>query len=802
MFKRKGGLVARRFLALLMALGSALAMPAPALADKALADGASPNGALPDAADPYLLLRGVSTVQPIRDWLAPVKPTAVQPYPANGAVVKQTPPVFRWPYQDKILNWEFQLRLDAGRGLRHTVTNNWLFLDRTLPPGRHAWRLRGWPMGANATVWSEWRQFTVPRNAHAFVIPDFTDLFETAQNRDRPRHLPQGGAGKRLFAAIRSGERRRAFELFRHNVDREFLKRPMSAEPVQATFQVANNYEKQRLGLNIARTVYRDAGAARAAAYVWIVTEEKRYLDAAMDRGRNLAAWDPKGSTGRRSQGSISREIALTLAIVLDLTYEQWSDGERALIETAITIRVRNLFNHYILADRLSLAEMPYNSHGFRHAGAIAAIASLLAGSIPDARHWFLTTFPVYLAMNNPWGGDDGGFANGLNYAGWNLMAQLRQGDILEHATGLALRHTARLREAGQYLRFFAPPGTPDNLFGDGHERDVKRLWRQLANAYARRLPRPYYRRYASDWGAATATPDNIFAALPRDAIMPDGGEAVPSPHAAHFPSIGWTAMHSDLTDPNRTSVYFLASPYGSLNHSHAAQNSFVIHSRGRRLAISSGYYDFFGSDHHKQWTQQSKSKNTITYDGGRGQPSHTKSAAGDTVGFAHGANLDFVVGDAARAYGNGVMTARRTLAFLRPNTILVYDQLRADQARRWEWNIHAVDEILDFGPNAMAIKNGPVSLCVEMLAAPAMEFSVNNQFPAPPDGQTDRYPAQWHGVFTTREKKTKAEFLALLSVDCATPPIGKVSASKDGGFSLAIEGKTYSINATGAVRH
>ncbi|MBT5191909.1 MAG: hypothetical protein HOM07_06140 [Rhodospirillaceae bacterium] len=73
MFKRKGGLVARRFLALLMALGSALAMPAPALADKALADGASPNGALPDAADPYLLLRGVSTVQPIRDWLAPVK---------------------------------------------------------------------------------------------------------------------------------------------------------------------------------------------------------------------------------------------------------------------------------------------------------------------------------------------------------------------------------------------------------------------------------------------------------------------------------------------------------------------------------------------------------------------------------------------------------------------------------------------------------------------------------------------------------------------------------------------------------
>ena len=40
--------------------------------------------------------------------------------------------------------------------------------------------------------------------------------------------------------------------------------------------------------------------------------------------------------------------------------------------------------------------------------------------------------------------------------------------------------------------------------------------------------------------------------------------------------------MHSSLSDPNRLSIFFKSSPYGSYNHSHADQNSFVIHHRGR----------------------------------------------------------------------------------------------------------------------------------------------------------------------------------------------------------------------------
>ncbi|MDA1097917.1 MAG: DUF4962 domain-containing protein [Proteobacteria bacterium] len=759
------------------------------------------NEAIPDAADPYLLLRGVDTIQPTLDWLTPAEPTTVQPYPANGAVVKQSPPVIRWPHNGDMSVWEINIKLSDGGELSRIASENWLFLERALPTGRQAWRLRGWPKSGGATDWSDWRHFMVPRHARTFVVPEFEDLFERASQKAHPRIMPDGEAWRRLLTAIQFGERHDAFETLRRRVDADILGQLMQQEPPKATFEVEDFYEKRRVGVDIGRVVYREATAARLAAYVWIGSKDRRYLDEAMRRARHLATWNPRGSTGRRSQDSISREIALTLATVLDLTHEFWADEDRARILASITTRTGDLFEHYIAAVRMPLARMPYNSHGFRHSGAIASIASLLAGDVAEARDWFFRTLPVYLAMNNPWGGDDGGFANSLNYANWNVSAHLRFGDILEGATGLALRRTAWLQEVGQYLRYFAPSGTPDNVFGDGHEHDSGKFWRRLANIYAQRVARPYYRSYAKEWGAATADPAWIYAPLSAASDTASGGLPLPSPNAAHFPSIGWTAMHSDLGNSERNSVYFLSSPYGSFNHSHAAQNSFVVHSRGRSLAISSGYYDFYGSDHHNQWSRQSKSKNTITYDGGMGQPVDAMSARGQTVAFSHNMDIDFVVGDATRAYGKGTRQALRTLAYLRPNVILVYDRLEADQPRRWEWNIHAKNQILNYRPNAIGISNWPASLCIEMIAGPATQFSQNDRFSAEPDAKIADYPAQWHGVFTATAPVRAAQFLALMTVDCVPTAVTRIATREDGGYDLTLEGQDFTIDGTGVRR-
>jgi hypothetical protein len=91
-------------------------------------------------------------------------------------------------------------------------------------------------------------------------------------------------------------------------------------------------------------------------------------------------------------------------------------------------------------------------------------------------------------------------------------------------------------------------------------------------------------------------------------------------PNGAFFPVVGWSAMHSSLTDRNRTSVFFKSSPFGSINHSHADQNSFVMYSKGKVLAMDSGYYDYYNSPHWRDYYKTTKAHNAITFDGGWGQ--------------------------------------------------------------------------------------------------------------------------------------------------------------------------------------
>ena len=128
-------------------------------------------------------------------------------------------------------------------------------------------------------------------------------------------------------------------------------------------------------------------------------------------------------------------------------------------------------------------------------------------------------------------------------------------------------------------------PGTPAGVFGDGAEGLLTEAGAAFGKAYTLFAPSPLGRWYASQLTGEDASRLDFLLAPPADlspAPYPAG-----TLDAALFPSIGWVAMHSSLSDPARVSVYFKASPYGSFNHSHANQNSFVLNAGGQRLAIA-----------------------------------------------------------------------------------------------------------------------------------------------------------------------------------------------------------------------
>ena len=778
-------------LATAIAAALAAAMPGTATADDSL----------PDVGDPFYYLRSPIVSEPVPDAvLKPKNALAPDVNPANGAVVNQTPPVFRWPPRGDVAAWQFRLVRPDGSAVERATPDNWLFLSEPLPPGVYRWSLRAWPRTGQPTAFGPERSFTVPKNAHAFLVPDAAEAFQRAAKAKRPRSLPSGAEMEALLAVLKLGDRRPEFDAFVRRAERN-IGGEMLPEPPQATYDVEDICERATIGKVISKTLWTETLSARFAAYVYVLTGDERFRDEALRRTRNMLAWDPRGPTGLRSSGHGSREIAFALAQVLDLTWDAWPEAERQALIDHILVRTQELYDQLANLGHATLQEMPYNSHGYRHAGGVLAVAAMLAGDVPRARQWFMSMFPVYIAFNNPWGGDDGGFGNGLGYAAWNTEDFLRHWDVLRTATGTEVSRMAWPQEVGMFLSYFATAETPNGIFGDGAATDMRHVFEKLSQMYAQRVPTPIYTRYAAQWGdGGWKDPSVLFGPLSPEGRgkLADPGP-VEMPDAAVFPSVGWVAMHSDLDDPMRNSLYFLSSPYGSFNHSYAAQNSFAVHARRRPLAIASGYYDYYRSDHHKNWTRQTLAHNTITFDDGQGQLADRKDAGGRIVAFEHHDDWDYATGDATAAYGGALSEARRTIAFLRPDTAVVYDSLASDTPRRFEWRIHALQQMTPVDQNTVRLEYEDASMCIDMVAGPLRRFVQTDEFTAEPLACLGDWPKQWHGRFETPVATQRAHVLAVLRMGCNPTGATDILPRDGGGFDLSIGDRRITIDRDGA---
>jgi hypothetical protein len=712
----------------------------------------------------------------------------------------------RWPALEGATQYEVRLTPTEGTPVVQQTRDNWAFLERTLAPGSYTWQARYAVPGSEVSAWSEPRRFEVPADAPVLLVPDIAATFAAVEKLDRPRSLPPADGREALLQSLRTDSRSVDFAEFAHKVAAaaKGVIADDTAEEDTADDPDDTGADEDRAldrpGKRAAkRRAYNDAAHAVDAAYAALVTGDAAMLAAARQQVLALAGWDLPQASGGRVDDLAMQRLSFSLALIYDLLHEQLTAEERERIARAIVAYTQPLFERYVLDPERGLAQKPQNSHGFRHAGSIAAVGLLMAGELDEARDWVLRTLPLYVAITNPWGGDDGGFANGTNYAVTEIPNHLAYWDIIRNTTGVDLGRTGWGREFGRYLFSFLPPGAPVGVFGDGADADhyYPKRWARAAALYAQRVPTPLNRLYAEEWGMKPAL-DSLYLFAPLESAAGANGEAVFPCDGVLFPSIGWVAMHSALSDPARTSVYFKSSSYGSLNHSHADQNSFVIHAHGVALAIDSGYYDSYRSKHEKEWTIQTKAHNAITFDGGEGQKPRAVRAAGRIVSFRHTPAIDVVTGDATRAYGRALQKARRTLVYIRPGIVLVYDLLESLQPRQWEWNIHSLARIQEEKAGRIRIESGDASLCATVLAGPPSQFTQDEGFPVPPKKRKG-LPTQWHGRFAALEASQQAEFLVLLSVGCDAGAVSHSSLGVGQGFAVSLNGKDLVVNSDGA---
>lgn len=737
-----------------------------------------------------LLLPGAGNAA--ADWSAPGNPYATVAAPVDGAAMRQNPPDFRWPFIEGAVRHEVQVQCGTSQANVFTTRRNWLVLNAPLPVGDCRWSVRYLTQEGSPSAWSTVRRFQILTTATAIALPKPGDVVPRIARLPHPRSLPQGREGALWRSAVREQRAATLAQILAEKAS------PLPAEPNVIGEAFSADRNEQARGYALTRELGPHLQRLQRKALAFQITGSEACATDALTMVRGLMLWDPHGASGAKANDQINREFAWSLALAYDLLNDRLTAEERQAIAASISTRTADMYNAYLGSQR-GIERMPYDSHGWGTMAKVTAIASLMAGSLPQFSPWLEDSLPWYWQSISPWGGEDGGFANGTAYAVWDVEASLPVWTILSRVTGIDWYRKPWIAAIGNYFAAFLPPGTPTGMFGDEAEFRYGGVWTTLAKAYAANAPTPLNRWYArQQFGENPSQFGLLLAPLPPESVS----NALPenTPNSLYLASIGWVALHSELSDRARTSIYFKSSPYGSFNHSHADQNSFVINDKGEALLIDSGYYDWYGSPHWKQWYTQTRAHNAITFDGGQGQISFKRESSGRVTAFNDDGHISIVSGDATAAYGGTLQRAHRSLVYLRPNKVLVIDTIAAPLARHWEWNLHALQRFEELGEGQIRTARGASSVCISLLQSPAVSFQQNNQFTVPPDMAVRGGPPvtpQWHARWVSREKKTEARFVTLLDIGCAADADSVVSMNGN-DIDLVSIGRRISIGKYG----
>lgn len=564
-----------------------------------------------------------------------------------------------------------------------------------------------------------------------------------------------------------------------------YLKRNPVATTVSATLRAHINSADSSVRMSSWWQQTRIVEGTAESAVAWYITRDAWFLSEVRAR-LNLFA---PAILARSCSGDVSetRDYAWFFALAYDFAYAGLTSAERDTVKKVLIA----CGNSGLAKVHETVKLYPENGIAFNALGKFVGALLIVRGDMPEMNAWLRSSLPTYVASTSPWGGDDGGFANGSTYAEWDAGESLIMWDLIDRVLNVPFYKKPWLTEFARFIAYALPPGVPAGVFGDGAETNRKEDWARFGKAIMNRSDTTLSRWYAKQQSGEDYARLHILLS-PREY---GSSVTLPStqPNGAYFPVVGWAVMHSSMPDKLRTSAYFKSSPFGSVNHSHADQNSFVMYSKGKVLAMDSGVYDYYNSPHWRTYYKHTKAHNAITFDGGVGQSLGAsglgdRNASGKLTKFLQSSAFDITTGDATAAYDGKLTQAKRTLVFIRPSTVVTVDQLASTTARRYEYNLHTVVPLngtsAEFrGDIAPAMLCGTVASPDVLVKGLAVGY-----YPAP----TVPTPPHYWNKFSFYNARTKGLIVSVLRADCATakPNI----AFHTGGATITAGGRTITV--------
>jgi len=687
--------------------------------------------------------------------------------PADQSISAVNPPAFSWRPQDDIAGWEIQCaRAASFQEPEYEATGiawNVHTPPKTFAPGTYYWRYRGRDAQGRATEWSRARRFAVPRDAATLPMPRREELLGRIPEDHprlfvRPEDLPH-------LRRLAEGELKDRYAELLKTCDRLLADPPPTAEPPKYPADVERKSERWR-EIWWGNRVYtiRALGGAATLGFTYRLSGNEQYGRLARQILLDCAGWDPQGATGYRYNDEAGMPYAYYFARTYTFVHDLLSEPQREQCRRVMQVRGNEMYRH--LCPRHLWR--PYSSHSNRAWHFLGEVGIAFHGEIPEADQWVWFAANVFFNTYPVWCDDEGGWHEGSSYWSSYIGRFTWWADVMRAALGIDAYRKPYFAQVGYYPMYLLPPGKTGGGFGDLCASRKAADFVPLVSQLASQSGNGHWQWYVEQMGGPKGMDGYVGfvrGSLPK--VTPQAPDDLPTSRL--FRGTGQACLNATLLDArDNVQVVFKSSPFGTQSHGYEANNSFLLWAYGERLLVRSGYRDIYGSDHHRLWMWSTRSVNNITVNG-RGQLAHSAAAQGRITAFQTTPQIDVVAGEAAEAYRtktelvpDDVMLKRfsRTIVFVKPELVVVYDRLVAPEPATFQYWLHATERFDARRQSDIRLRVGEVGCRIALLEPAGLRLTQTNQYDPNPRPRISL--REWHLTAETTTPREQVEFVAL----------------------------------------
>ncbi len=416
-------------------------------------------------------------------------------------------------------------------------------------------------------------------------------------------------------------------------------------------------------------------------------SEEAR--DAAKSALLDLAHWDTWVPPWFEAHGQHTYypagELAGDAAFGYDTLYHNLSNSERELVRRALIERgIKPAYKEYVLDNRA----MADTSNWIGHAvsgGVLACLAAMETEDDPELNIYLgglLIKLENHLAATYL---SDGSYGEGVSYQEFDLKSTTLALSALARVYGIDYWPRTFVKDSLHYpLYLLAHPIRDGFDMGDSHTPTGYSIAGVIQHT-----DDPVMHWYYDQFQHRSIT-DFLF---PPDNIAP---QPPSKPMSRVFDQKGNVVFRTGW-GPDDAILLFRAGP--NFNHNHGDQGAFLLRAGGENLVVEGGPADYYKDPYYRTYFSQSAGHNTVLIDGDPGSQEiadtrqfRALNAYPRITDAITSGSFDAVGSELASVYRGRLEQFSRRIVFLKPDTVVIYDDLAGRSPATFDWLLHVKD--------------------------------------------------------------------------------------------------------------